>query len=127
MDTIASPVELLEIDQLKRSKAQYKSLVEASASLIWACDADFTLTFASRRAARNIYGYETRELLGQPVDILLPTDAEQPALRRAFEGLRDGHGIRDLGQCIKQDVRRVIVSISAVPLRHRIAVSPARS
>ena len=92
MDTIASPVELLEIDRLKRSKAQYKSLVEASASLIWACDADFTLTFASRRAARNIYGYETRELLGKPVDVLLPTDAEQPALRRAFEGLRDGHG-----------------------------------
>jgi diguanylate cyclase (GGDEF)-like protein/PAS domain S-box-containing protein len=119
MDTIASPSELLEIERLKRSKAQYKSLVEASASLIWACDADFTLTFASRRAARVIYGYETRELLGQPVNVLLPTDAEQPAVRRAFEGLREGRPIRDLEAVqITQDGRRVIVSISAVPLRH---------
>ena len=45
LDTIASPHELLEIDRLKRSKAQYKSLVEASASLIWACDENFTLSF----------------------------------------------------------------------------------
>ena len=119
LDTIASPSELLEIDRLKRSKAQYKSLVEASASLIWACDENFTLTFASRRAARDIYGYETRELLGKPAAILLPTDAEQPAINRAFEGLREGRPIRDLEAVhIKQDGRRVIVSISAVPLRH---------
>lgn len=119
MDSVASPAELLEIDRLRRSKSQYKSLVEASASLIWACDENFTLTFASRRAARDIYGYETRELLGQPATILLPTDAEQPAVRRAFEGLREGRAIRDLEAVhITQEGRRVIVSISAVPLRH---------
>jgi len=119
MDTIASPGELMEIDKLKRSKAQYKALVEASASLIWACDADFTLTFASRRAARDIYGYEVRELLGKPATVLLPDDAEQPAVRRAFEGLREGRPIRDLEAVhITQEGRRVIVSISAVPLRH---------
>ena len=119
LDTIASPSELMEIDRLRRSKAQYKALVEASASLIWACDENFTLTFASRRAARDIYGYESRELLGKPAAILLPTDAEQPAVNRAFEGLREGRPIRDLEAVhIKQDGRRVIVSISAVPLRH---------
>ncbi len=119
MDTIASPFELLEIDRLKRSKSQYKSLVEASASLIWACDENFTLTFASRRAARDIYGYETRELLGQPVSVLLPSDAEQPAVHRAFESLHEGRAIRDLEAVhITQEGRRVIVSISAVPLRH---------
>jgi len=119
MDTIASPSELLETDRLRRSKSQYKSLVEASASLIWACDENFTLTFASRRAARDIYGYESRELLGQPVDILLPTDAEQPGVRRAFDALREGRSIRDLEAVhLTQEGRRVIVSISAVPLRH---------
>lgn len=118
LDTIASPSEMLEIDRLKRSKSQYKSLVEASASLIWACDENFTLTFASRRAARDIYGYETRELLGEPVEILLPVDVEQPAVRRAFEGLREGRPIRDLEAVhVRQDGRTVIVSISAVPLR----------
>jgi diguanylate cyclase (GGDEF)-like protein/PAS domain S-box-containing protein len=119
LDTIASPHELLEIDRLRRRKSQYKSLVEASASLIWACDENFKLSFASRRAAREIYGYETRELLGQTVDMLLPTDAEQPAIRRAFEGLREGRPIRDLEAVhAGNDGRRVIVSISAVPLRH---------
>ncbi len=119
MDTIASPTELTEIDRLKRSKAQYKALVEASASLIWACDADFTITFASRRAARDIYGYEVRELLGKSAAMLLPDDGEQPAVRRAFEGLREGRPIRDLEAVhITQEGRRVIVSISAVPLRH---------
>jgi diguanylate cyclase (GGDEF)-like protein/PAS domain S-box-containing protein len=120
LDTIASPTELLEIDKLKRSKAQYKSLVEASASLIWACDQTFTLTFVSRRAAREIYGYEPRELLGRPIDALLPTDVEQPSVKGAFEALREGKPIRDLEAVhITQDGRRVIVSISAVPMRHR--------
>ncbi|HEX5638314.1 MAG TPA: diguanylate cyclase [Burkholderiaceae bacterium] len=120
LDTIASPTELLEIEKLRRSKAQYKSLVEASASLIWACDQSFTLTFVSRRAARDIYGYETRELLGRPVDSLLPTDVEQPAVKDAFEALREGKPIRDLEAVhMTQDGRRVIVSISAVPMRHR--------
>ncbi len=44
---------------------------------------------------------------------------EQPAIRRAFEGLREGRPIRDLEAVhIGSDGRRVIVSISAVPLRH---------
>ena len=38
LDTIASHAELIELDRLKRSKSQYKSLVEASANLIWACN-----------------------------------------------------------------------------------------
>jgi diguanylate cyclase (GGDEF)-like protein/PAS domain S-box-containing protein len=119
LDTIASPTEVTEIDRLKRSKAQYKSLVEASASLIWACDENFTLMFVSRRAAREVYGYETRELLARPVDVLMPTDAEQPAVQRAFDGLREGRPIRDLEAVhLTQEGRRVIVSISAVPLKH---------
>ena len=62
LDTIASHAELIELDRLKRSKSQYKSLVEASANLIWACNHEFIITFVSRRATREIYGYETREL-----------------------------------------------------------------
>jgi PAS domain S-box-containing protein len=119
LDTIASHTELIELDRLKRSKSQYKSLVEASSSLIWACNDEFILTFASRRAAREIYGYETRELLGRSVDVLLPADAEQPAVRSAFDGLREGKSIRNLEAVhIAQDGRRVIVSISARPLRY---------
>jgi len=118
LDTIGSHTELMELDRLKRSKAQYKSLVEASANLIWACNDQFVVTFVSRRATREIYGYETRELVGRSVDVLLPADIEQPAVRMAFEALREGKPIRDLEAVhVTQGGRRLIMSISAAPLR----------
>ena len=118
LDTIASHTELIEVDRLKRSKSQYKSLVEASANLIWACNDQFITTFVSRRATREIYGYETKELLGRSIEVLLPTDVEQPAVAAAFEALREGKPIRDLEAVhMTQGGRRLIVSISAAPLR----------
>ncbi len=118
LDTIASHTELMALDKLKRSKSQYKSLVEASANLIWACNDQFIITFISRRATREIYGYETRELLGRSIEVLLPTDVDQPAVGAAFEALREGKPIRDLEAVhMTQGGRRLIVSISAAPLR----------
>lgn len=118
LDTIGSHAELMEIDRLKRSKSQYKSLVEASANLIWACNDQFIVTFVSRRATREIYGYEVRELLGRSIEVLLPSDIEQPAVGIAFEALREGKPIRDLEAVhMTQGGRRLIMSISAAPLR----------
>ncbi|MFN3564890.1 MAG: diguanylate cyclase domain-containing protein [Burkholderiaceae bacterium] len=118
LDTIASPQQLSEIDRLRRSKAHYKALVEASTSLIWACDAQLDFTFASRRAAREIYGYEPNELIGRPVDALLATQVDQGAARRALEALRRGQTLRDVEMAHQaKDGRRLIVSVSAVPLK----------
>ena len=79
LDTIASHTELMEVDRLKRSKSQYKSLVEASANLIWACNDQFLTTFVSRRATREIYGYETKELLGRSIWSVFPALEHTPA------------------------------------------------
>ena len=118
LDTIASHAELIELDRLKRSKSQYKSLVEASANLIWACNHEFIITFVSRRATREIYGYETRELVGRSIEVLLPTDVDQPAVGAAFAALREGKPIRDLEAVhMTQGGRRLIMSISAAPLK----------
>ncbi|MCX8113771.1 MAG: diguanylate cyclase [Burkholderiaceae bacterium] len=118
LDTIASPQQLSEIDRLRRSKAHYKALVEASTSLIWACDAQLNFTFASRRAAREIYGYEPNELIGRPVDALLATQVDQGMARRALEALRLGQTLRDVEMTHQtKDGRRLIVSVSAVPLK----------
>jgi diguanylate cyclase (GGDEF)-like protein/PAS domain S-box-containing protein len=118
LDTIASPQQLSEIDRLRRSKAHYKALVEASTSLIWACDAQFNLTFASRRAAREIYGYEPNELIGRPIDALLAANVDQAAARRALEALRRGQALRDVEMTHQaKDGQRLIVSVSAVPLK----------
>lgn len=118
LDTIASPQQLSEIDRLRRSKAHYKALVEASTSLIWACDAQFNFTFASRRAAREIYGYEPNELIGRPVDALLAAQVDQSAARTALEALRRGQTLRDLEMTHQtKSGQRLIVSVSAVPLK----------
>jgi diguanylate cyclase (GGDEF)-like protein/PAS domain S-box-containing protein len=118
LDTIASHAELIELDRLKRSKSQYKSLVEASANLIWACNHEFIITFVSRRATREIYGYETRELIGRSIEVLLPMDIDQPAVGAAFTALREGKPIRDLEAVhMAQGGRRLIMSISAAPLK----------
>ncbi|GAB4469724.1 MAG: hypothetical protein OHK0044_11930 [Burkholderiaceae bacterium] len=118
LDTIASPQQLSEIDRLRRSKAHYKALVEASTSLIWACDARFNFTFASRRAAREIYGYEPAELIGRPVAALLAANVDQTAARTALEALRRGQTLRDVEMTHQaKDGQRLIVSVSAVPLK----------
>lgn len=118
LDTVASPAEVMAVDRLKQSKAQYKALVEASTSLVWACDSALRLTFASRRAAREIYGRDTAELLGLPLAALAPADLDQPALRVALEDLRTGKRIRDLEVVhVNREGRRIVVSMSAAPLR----------
>lgn len=118
LDTVASAAEVMAVDRLKQSKAQYKALVEASTSLVWACDSALRLTFASRRAAREMYGRDTAELIGLPLSALAPTDLDQPALRVALEDLRTGKRIRDLEVVqLNRAGRRIVVSMSAAPLR----------
>jgi diguanylate cyclase (GGDEF)-like protein/PAS domain S-box-containing protein len=116
-DTIASPRQLSEIDRLRRGRNHYKELVEASTSLIWACDADFNFTFVSRRAAREMYGVEQQALLGQSLLSLLAEGPEQETARAALAGLRERRGLRSVEMVQRaHDGSRVIVSVDAAPL-----------
>ncbi|MCX8005536.1 MAG: PAS domain S-box protein, partial [Burkholderiaceae bacterium] len=118
LDTIASPQQLSEIDRLRRSKAQYRALVEASTSLIWACDAQFHFTFVSRRAAREIYGYEPEELIGESLAKLFPPQEGHAAARQALAQLRLGKTLRDVEmEQVAKNGSRLVVSVSAVPVR----------
>src|SRR5262249_4402217 len=96
LDTIAGPEQLTEIDRLRRSKAQYRALVEASTSLIWACDSQFRFTFVSRRAAREVYGYEPDELLGQSLARLFAAGPDQTGARQTLAKLRVGERLRNV-------------------------------
>jgi diguanylate cyclase (GGDEF)-like protein/PAS domain S-box-containing protein len=120
LDTIAAPRALIEVEQLRRSRAQYKSLVDASASLIWACDEHFRITFASRRATREIYRCEPHHLIGRSLSKLLAEDVEQHAALRALAGLRAGESLRDIEMIHGAfDSSRVVVAMTAAPLRAR--------
>gem|GEM_PF-2698894 len=117
LDTIAGPHELIEVEQLRRSRAQYKSLVDASASLIWACDEHFRITFASRRAAREIYRCEPHHLIGRPVSKLLAEGVDQRTALRALAGLRAGESLRDVEMTHGAfDHAKVAVALTAAPL-----------
>jgi len=117
LDTIASAHELLENDRVRRRKEHYKSLVEASPNLIWACDASFRFTFVSRRACRELYGYAVDELIGASVVVLLNPGADQTAARRALLELRDGRVMRDVEMShITKDGKRIVVAVSAAAL-----------
>ncbi len=118
LDTIASPAEARAVERLKQSKAQYKALVEASTSLVWACDAQLNLSFVSRRAAREMYGRDNTELLGLPLAALAPPELDQPELRAALEQLRAGHRLRNLEVVhVNGAGQHIVVSMSAAPLR----------
>ena len=117
LDTIASAHELLENDRVRRRKDQYKSLVEASPNLIWACDANFRFTFVSRRACRELYGYSVDELMGVSIGVLLNPGADQTAARRALLELRDGRVMRDVEMShVTKDGKSIVVAVSAAAL-----------
>ncbi|HEX4583191.1 MAG TPA: diguanylate cyclase [Burkholderiaceae bacterium] len=117
MDTIASVRELLEVERLRLSKAQYKDLVEASPNLIWACDGAFRFTFVSRRACRDVYGHTVEELVGKPMTVLLDPLTDQTSTRTALASLR-GRALRDVEMAhITKDGRRITVAMSGVALR----------
>ena len=117
MDTIASAHELIEQERLRRRKDHYKSLVEVSPNLIWACDASFRFTFVSRRACRDLYGYAVEDLVGISMGVLLNPASDQTAARRALVALREGKVMRDVEMAhVTKDGRHIVVAVSAVAL-----------
>ena len=118
MDAVASPEELRETERLRRSKAQYQALVEASPNLIWACDAQFRFTFVSKRAARESYDYSVGDLIGRSLEDLLDPAVDQFGARQALLALRDGQALRDYEMVhVSRNGRRTVASVSAVALR----------
>lgn len=117
LDTIASPKQISAIDRLRRSKQQYKELVEASTSLIWACEEQFNFTFVSRRAAREIYGYDAQELIGRSLASLLSPQVDQSGAREALARLRLGQPLKQFEMTQQaRDGQRVVVAMDAAPL-----------
>jgi diguanylate cyclase (GGDEF)-like protein/PAS domain S-box-containing protein len=118
LDTIAAPEQLAEIDRLRRSKAQYRALVEASTSLIWACDSQFRFTFVSRRAAREVYGYEPEELIGVSLARLFASGPDQTGARQTLAKLRVGERLRNVEMVhASKSGSKLVVSVSAVPMK----------
>ncbi|HXE97228.1 MAG TPA: PAS domain S-box protein [Dongiaceae bacterium] len=78
-------------DALRKSEAQFHSLVETSQDLIWQCDAEGRYTYLNL-AWEQVFGYELDEMLGNKFsDFQTPEHAERDLLE--FNRLMQGDSV----------------------------------
>lgn len=106
--------------ELRRSEARFRGLFEAAPDAMLIVDEAGRIEAASQQA-EALFGYPRAELIGQPVELLLP-EAQRPqhaALRQSYrqqpQTRRMGQG-REL-QARRKDGRLLPVAISLSPLQ----------
>ncbi|HEY8770666.1 MAG TPA: PAS domain S-box protein [Thermoleophilaceae bacterium] len=80
-------------DALRTSEEQYRLLVETSYDVIFALDADWTLTFMNE-AAHRVFGYAPEEMIGHPINEFQDPERASHALEEAGKRL-DGMPLFD--------------------------------
>lgn len=109
-----------DVTQRKQADASFKALLESAPDGIVVVDSNGRIVIANEQAGR-IFGYRRDELLGQPVELLVPERSRpgHDGLRRGYA--RDPH-TRPMGEGRELSGRRkdgseVPVEISLSPLR----------
>jgi protein-histidine pros-kinase len=103
----------------KEAEARFESLLEAAPDAIVVADEQGTITVANHRAT-DLFGYSTDELIGQPVEMLVPHQNREhhPQLRSGYVG---HPAVRPMGAglqlwAVRKDGSRFPVDISLSPL-----------
>jgi diguanylate cyclase (GGDEF)-like protein/PAS domain S-box-containing protein len=102
-------------EELRRSREQYRALVENINDVIFVVDSTGTLTYVSP-AIERVFGYPTGEVEGLPFSRFVhPDDLDElaEAFARAGSGARSGYEFRVIDKA--GDVRWVGVRTSTVP------------
>ncbi|WP_042301123.1 sensor domain-containing diguanylate cyclase [Paraburkholderia kururiensis] len=83
-------------DELQASAARYRAVVDSAYDAIVAIDQQHNITLFNR-AAENLFGYTSAEVLGQPIEMLLP------------ERFRAGHSqrVRQFANTVQMSERQV--------------------
>ncbi|MDC6684611.1 PAS domain S-box protein, partial [Leclercia adecarboxylata] len=76
---------LLDLQARKRDEERFRNVVEASPNAFVLVDAQGEIVMVNRQT-EILFGYSRQDLVGQPVEVLLPE-----ALREAHHGLRQGY------------------------------------
>lgn len=109
-------MDISERERAERGLAQLAAIVESSEDAILTKDLDGIIT-SWNQGARNLYGYETAEVVGRHISLLVPPDHrdEMPAIMarlKAGERIQHFETVR-----MHKDGRRVDVSVSISPLK----------
>jgi PAS domain S-box-containing protein len=96
------------------------AIVQSSDDAIVSLDLNGTIT-SWNAAAQRLCGYAAQEVVGQPVAILAPAEAELPQdLTRALEQVRRGQAVRcDRTFTARQGGERIPLSLSVSPIQCR--------
>lgn len=106
----------LAVQKLTQSEQKYRDLVETSNELIWSVDLEGRITFVNQ-AAREFYGYEPEEMLGQIFSVLLPPDKLE-ADWKVFQSVLAGERLFDYETVhLRKDGRRIDLSFNAIAMR----------
>jgi len=106
---------LLEISKLQESTQHFKTVVESCPAAIHIVDAEGTIIYWNR-AAENIFGYSSDEILGKSHDILMPAwlgrRVKELTPRLMHEGITSLHNKPVQGVGIKKDGKEFPVEIA---------------
>ncbi len=110
---------LRDITERKRAEeacARLAAIVEFSDDAIIGKTLEGTITDWNR-GAQKIYGYSTQEVIGKPINILVPPDRPNE-IPKILERLRRGEAIDHYETVgVTKDGRRVNISLSISPIR----------
>ncbi len=109
-------------------QARWPDLVADSADAIWAVDSEDRI-IAWNRGAEEIFGFTSDEMIGKPVQKLIPADLiEQREPERLRKALRELGSVRDYQtRRLAKDGREVEVSLTSTMARNGLANSVAAS
>jgi two-component system, cell cycle sensor histidine kinase and response regulator CckA len=75
--------------ELAASEERYRTLFEASAVPMWLWDAETFCFVAVNDATTRLYGYSREELVGKPLDLIMP-EGDRPVFRERFQQAAHG-------------------------------------
>jgi PAS domain S-box-containing protein len=110
--------DVTDRDQAERVMAEYALIVESSDDAIIGKTIDGFIT-SWNKGAEHMLGYSAREVIGRPIDLIIPDDrlAEERQIQEQLRrGNRVGH-FETVRRC--KDGRSIDVSITVSPLRNR--------
>ncbi len=104
-------------DRLRASEAFHRNLIDASNALIWCTDLKGILTFVNERGARELYGYDSSQMVGRPASEFVAPESKDRLALAMQRPLDQGASIRNLEVIhITSTQHRIFVSVNAVPM-----------
>ena len=109
--------DITERKQAEEVRARLAAIVESSEDAIIAKTLDGIITDWNR-GAKKIYGYSAQEVLGKPINILVPSDRPNE-IPMILERLRRGEAIEHYETVrVAKDGRRLDISLTISPIRN---------